>query len=181
MKNLLYPEGNSQLKFPEVFGIKIVNNCIIFYFYFQLNRIVKILQWILPLSVKMLISKFKIGPDNDHIAIMTFAGDAPVRASLNDPKYHSISGLNELIDDMEQNDVLGSPTRIDIALDVVNKEIFTPENGDRPDSPDILIVFTDGGKHENSDPYSSVLPPLVVRSMRGVIVIVRHFCFLPNF
>ena len=120
-------------------------------------------------SVRLLISRYLIGPENDHIAVMTFAGDATVRARLDDPQYHSISGLNALIDDMEQNDVLGSPTRTDIALDVVNKEIFTPENGDRPDSPDILIVFTDGAKHENSNPYSSVLPPLVVRSMRGVM------------
>ena len=113
-------------------------------------------------SIRMLISKYKVGPDNDHVAIVTFAGQAKVRANLDDPKYHSISGLNDLITEMEHNDVLGSPTRTDIALDLVNKEVFTEANGDRPDSPDILIVFTDGGKHETSQPYSAVLPPLVV-------------------
>ena len=99
-------------------------------------------------SVKSLISKYKVGPENDHIAVMTFAGDATVRPSLLDPKYHSISGLHGLINDMVKNDVLGSPTRTDIALDMVNKKIFTPKFGDRPGSPDILIVFTDGGKHD---------------------------------
>lgn len=116
-------------------------------------------------SIRTLISKYNVGPDDDHIAIVTFHGKATVRASLGDSKFYSISGLNDLITEMEHNDVLGSPTRTDIALDVVNKDVFTAANGDRPNSPNILLVFTDGGKAENSDPYSAVLPPLEVRSM----------------
>ena len=114
-------------------------------------------------SVRLLISKFNVGPENDHIAILTFAGRTQVRAHLGDSKFHSVRGLSELISTMKTHDVLGSSTRTDIALDTVNKLVFTPENGDRPDSPDILIVFTDGGKHPDSAPYSAVLPPLEVR------------------
>ena len=113
-------------------------------------------------SVRTLISKYNIGPDKTHISIVTFAGEAEVRASLDDARFQSQKGLNDLIDEMKANDRLGNPTRTDLALEVVSNEVFTVESGDRPDSPNVMIVFTDGGKHENSKPYSEVIPPLVV-------------------
>ena len=113
-------------------------------------------------SVRTLISKYDVGPDKTHISIVTFAGNADVRASLDDARFHSQKGLNDLIDEMEDKDKLGSPTRTDIALKVVNKEVFTVGNGDRPDSPNVLIVFTDGATHRRSKPYSKVIPPLEV-------------------
>ena len=113
-------------------------------------------------SVRTLISKYNVGPDKTRVSIVSFAGDATVRASLDDPEFHNKVGLNDLIDDMKTEDKLGNPTRTDVALEVVNNEVFTVENGDRPDSPDVMIVFTDGGKHEDSKSYSEILPPLVV-------------------
>ena len=113
-------------------------------------------------SVRTLVSKYDVGPDKTHISIVTFAGDAKVRASLDDPKFQNKKGLNDLIDDMIANDKLGNPTRTDIAMEVVDKEVFTAKNGDRPESPNVMIVFTDGGKYKKSKPYSEVLPPLEV-------------------
>ncbi|KAL9970174.1 hypothetical protein ACROYT_G022504 [Oculina patagonica] len=121
-------------------------------------------------SVRTLISKYNVGPDKTHISIVTFAGDATVRASLDDSRFHNKEGLNNLIDEMEANDKLGNPTRTDIALEVVNNEVFTAKNGDRPESPNVMIVFTDGGKHENSKPYSEVLPPLKKKGVHRVAV-----------
>ena len=114
-------------------------------------------------SIKDLIDSYNVGPENDHISIVTFHGKAFVRSRLDDAQYHSVDALKALIQEMQDNDALGSPTRTDLALEAVNKEVFTAANGDRPESPDILIVFTDGGKASNSKSYDEVLPPLEVR------------------
>ena len=114
-------------------------------------------------AIKDLVASYNVGPENDHVSIVTFHGDVFVRSRLDDSQYHSVDALKALIQEMQDNDKLGSPTRTDLALDTVNKEVYTPANGDRPDSPDILIVFTDGGKAQNSMSYDEVLPPLEVR------------------
>ena len=113
-------------------------------------------------SVRKLISKYNVGPDKTRISIVTYHKTGQVRASFDDTKYQNQEGLNKLLDEMIANDKLGNPTRTDIALEVVNNEVFNAKNGDRPDSPNVMIVFTDGATHKSSKPYSEVLPPLVV-------------------
>ena len=115
-------------------------------------------------SVRTLISKYHVGPDKTRISIVTYHNNAKVRVSFDDAKLQSQKGLNDLLDEMKAKDKLGNPTRTDIALEVVNKEVFNTKNGDRPDSPNVMIVFTDGATHKKSKPYSQVLPPLVVRA-----------------
>ena len=113
-------------------------------------------------SVRKLISKYNVGPDKTRISIVTYHKTGQVRASFDDTKYQNQEGLNKLLDEMIANDKLGNTTRTDIALEVVNNEVFNAKNGDRPDSPNVMIVFTDGATHKSSKPYSEVLPPLVV-------------------
>ena len=45
---------------------------------------------------------------------------------------------------------------------MVGEKVFVSENGDRPKSPNIMIIFTDGGTHKNSESYDTVLPKLEV-------------------
>ena len=115
-------------------------------------------------SIKSLIDKYDVGEDKTHFSIVTYAKKAEVRVSLDDPKYHSSEALKELLDDMKKNDKLGSPTRTDVALKTVGEEVFVAENGDRPESPNIMIVFTDGNTHKTSKPYDTVIPALEVRT-----------------
>jgi len=84
--------------------------------------------------------------------------------SLDDSDYHSNEALEDLLDKMKEKDKLGSPTRTDVALKTVGEEVFVARNGDRPESPNILIVFTDGNTHKNSEPYDKVIPALEVRT-----------------
>ena len=116
-------------------------------------------------SVKKLISQYDVGEDKTHFSIVTYAGDAEVRVSLDDPKYHSEEALHQLLDEMIDKDKLGSPTRTDLALKKVGEEVFVEKKGDRPKSPNIMIIFTDGGTHKSSEPYDTVLPTLEVSSL----------------
>ena len=113
-------------------------------------------------AVKKLVSKFKVGEDQTHFSIITYAGDPELRVKLNDKKYHSNDALQKFLDDMKNNDKLGSPTRTDKALKMVGEDVFVSENGDRPKSPNIMIIFTDGGTHKSSESYDTVLPKLEV-------------------
>ena len=115
-------------------------------------------------SVKSLIDKYDVGDKETHFSIVTYSGDAKVRVSLDDKEYHSKEALQKLLDEMKKNDKLGSPTRTDKALETVGKEVFVEENGDRPESPNIMIVFTDGNTFKSSKSYDTVIPTLQVRT-----------------
>ena len=117
-------------------------------------------------SIKSLIEKYDVGEDRTHFSIVTYARNAKVRVSLDDPKYHSRKALTKLLDEMKKRDKLGNPTRTDIALKIVREEVFATENGDRPESPNIMIVFTDGNTAKWSKPYDTVIPALEVRTSR---------------
>ena len=115
-------------------------------------------------SVKSLIDKYDVGDSETHFSIVTYDKDAKVRVSLNDKEYHSKEALQNLLDEMKENDKLGSPTRTDKALKIVGEEVFVEENGDRSESPNVMIVFTDGNTHKSSEPYDTVIPTLQVRT-----------------
>ena len=115
-------------------------------------------------SVMALISQYDVGRDKTHFSIVTYAKDAQVRVSFDDLKYQSKAALRVLIEEMKKKDKLGNPTRTDNALKVVGEKVFDEKNGDRPESPNVMIIFTDGGTHKSSKPYSTVLPTLEVRA-----------------
>ena len=115
-------------------------------------------------SVMALISQYDVGRDKTHFSIVTYAKDAQVRVSFDDLKYQSKAALRALIEEMKKKDKLGNPTRTDNALKVVGEKVFDEKNGDRPESPNVMIIFTDGGTHKSSKPYSTVLPTLEVRA-----------------
>ena len=115
-------------------------------------------------SVKSLIDKYDVGDEKTHFSIVTYSGDAKVRVGLDDKEYHSKEALKKLLDEMKKSDKLGNPTRTDKALKTVGEEVFVEENGDRPESPNIMIVFTDGNTHNSSKSYDTVIPILQVRT-----------------
>ena len=136
-------------------------------------------------SVRTLISKYNVGPDKTRISIVTYANRAKVRVGFDDMKLQSQEGLNKRLDEMKAKDKLGNPTRTDLALELVGNQVFNAKNGDRPDSPNVMIVFTDGATHKSSKPYSKVLPVLEVSIILyfmapvNVETLLRKPCF-PN-
>lgn len=118
-------------------------------------------------TVRKLIAKYNIGPDQTCVSIVTFAGQAEIRVSLDDDDYQSQKGLNKIIDKMIKEDKLKGITRTDIALETVGRDVFNSKNGDRLDAPNVMIFFTDGATNPKSKPYSKVIPPLVVSIFRA--------------
>ncbi|CAH3032618.1 unnamed protein product, partial [Porites lobata] len=121
-------------------------------------------------SVRTLISKYNVGPTKTRISIVTYDKKAQVRVSFKELDKQNKNALNSLLDSMKARDKLGGVTRTDLALETVGNEVFTTANGDRPNSPNVMIVFTDGGTHKKSKPYSEVLPPLVAEGVQRIAV-----------
>lgn len=61
-------------------------------------------------------------------------------------------------------------TRIDMAEKNARDQLFTFEGGDRPDAPNILIIFTDakstGEDERDFTPFSQLTEGLEVRSLQ---------------
>ena len=112
-------------------------------------------------SVEKFIGKFDVGENTTHFAIVTFASYAEIRVNLTDTKYYSLEAWRQLIQEMKKTDKLGAPTRTDRALRMVCENVFVPENGDRPESPNFLILLTDRNTHKASEPFDTAItqPP----------------------
>ena len=117
--------------------------------------------------VESLVDKYDVSEDHTHISIMTYAGDPTIHNTLADTKYHSKASLKKLIENIPNK--LGSPTRTDKALEAARDKVFTAENGDRPDAPNVMIVLTDGGTQKRkSTPYEKITPGLDVSKQQSV-------------
>lgn len=88
--------------------------------------------------------------------------------SFDNAKYQNKEALDIFIDEMKANDHPRAPTRTDQALEMVAEEVFKTANGDRPESPNIMIIFIDGGTHRTSKPYDLILPKPEVSSEKHV-------------
>ena len=106
------------------------------------------------------VDAMNIGPNATHTAIMTFSKKAKVLSTFADKQFYSSDAVHQLIDEMPIT--LGEGTFIDKALITANKTLFTEKGGDRPNYPNVLILFTDGMTNPKSQPLSQITPLLKV-------------------
>ena len=112
-------------------------------------------------AVAGMMDQFNIGKDDTHVSVMSYAGSPMVYNRLDDGRYHSVEAVKKLIIGMTNK--LGNPTRTDLAMDAVKKQVFLPNKGDRPGTSNLMILFTDGGtKQPESIPYEQITPGMDV-------------------
>ena len=75
---------------------------------------------------------------------MTFAKEVIIESNFNDQSYYEEGKLKDLV--QEKSSVIPKfwGTRIDLAMDLAAKELFSEQGGDRPDAKNVLVMFTDG-------------------------------------
>lgn len=88
------------------------------------------------------MEKFNPATEEDHFGLITFNKNADLAFSFANSKYHDKEALLERIADEPVK--LHLQTRTDLALKIALDELFTEGGGDRPDKPNVMIVFTDG-------------------------------------
>ena len=77
-----------------------------------------------------------------RFSIISFAKEAAIRVRFSDPQ--DMESLKRKFEEMK-SDTRTKPTRLDKALEKVNEAFSDP--GNRVDSPDVMIIFTDGKTH----------------------------------
>ncbi|XP_065653358.1 collagen alpha-3(VI) chain-like [Hydra vulgaris] len=116
--------------------------------------------------LKSVISAFGVSVNGTRAAVVTFSYHAQLSIKLN--KYSNLKSFNEAVDNIV---LMGSPTRIDKALRLAQKEVFELENGARPGVAKILFLLTDGSQTQERGSENPVAIANELRST-GVTIIV---------
>ena len=108
------------------------------------------------LSVKQqnLINKSNPAPAAHHLGLITFHNQPTLAFVFKDSTFYDKTALLNRIG--QQPIAMKRWTRIDMALDMANRTLFSSQGGHRPGKRSLMIVFTDGvqapkgGKNYNS-------------------------------
>ena len=82
---------------------------------------------------------FDISPDGSRAGVVTFSHNAELSVKMSD--HTDFKSFKAAVDAIP---LMGFTTRIDRALRLTQKELFSEANGDRPDVRNVLILLTDG-------------------------------------
>ena len=78
--------------------------------------------------------------------VVTFSYNAELSIKMNE--HDSMQTFGDAVDSIP---LMGSTTRIDKALRLTQKELFSISNGARPGIPKILVLLTDGSQTADAD------------------------------
>ena len=95
--------------------------------------------------LKALAATFGVSDDGARAGVVTFSYYTENSIKLND--HTKLSTFNDAVDNIA---LMGSTTRIDKALRMVQKDMFTIANGARPGVNKVLIVLTDGSQTKDA-------------------------------
>lgn len=96
-------------------------------------------------------------PDT-HFSVITFAKTPSVLCKFDSPQCQSPDATHSLISQIP--DKLSGGTYTDRALVAAEQIVFAPENGERGDAANIVVVITDGRTNKASLPFNVTVPPL---------------------
>ena len=112
-------------------------------------------------SLDRLVDMFNISSKGTHMGMILFGWRAELQFNFSNTKFHDPAIVKKEISNLTK--VIGG-SRADRALIMANNELFTAAGGDRPDKPNVLLVFTDGNPRGLYKPFSETVPPLEVCS-----------------
>ena len=106
-----------------------------------------------------LVGKFNAAPDGDHFGLITFDKDARLVFNFSDSEYYNLDSLEKKIESEPTEKAKYVGTRTDLALIMARDQLFTEAGGDRKNSPNVMLVLTDGHpyglpKHSNFTVFS---------------------------
>ena len=91
-----------------------------------------------------LVRKFNPAPDGDHFGLITFDKFARLVFNFSDSEYYNLDSLKKKIESEPTEEAEDVGTRTDLALIMARDELFTEAGGDRQNSPNVMLVLTDG-------------------------------------
>ena len=95
--------------------------------------------------MKALAATYGVSDQGSRAGVVTFSYYTEHSIKLND--HTSLASFNEAVDNIA---LMGSTTRIDKALRMTQKDLFSIPNGGRPGVNKVLIVLTDGSQTQDA-------------------------------
>ena len=113
----------------------------------------------LKAALESLVEKFEPSLEGTNVGLITFAKSAELHFAFKDKGYQSTEAIKAKIEDIDK---LYLQTRTDKALIMAHEELFSEAGGDRPEKPNVLLVFTDGKptKKAGYKEFDETVPPL---------------------
>ena len=90
--------------------------------------------------VDLVVQQIGVGDDFNRFAVATFSTYTDIKVHLRDFRGDEL-GLSY---DILTIRYAPGQTNTGAAINIVREQIFTFQNGDRPDAPDIVLLITDG-------------------------------------
>ena len=94
------------------------------------------------LNLRDLINKSNPAPAADHFGLITFHNQPTLAFDFKDSTFYNKTALLNRIG--QEPIAMKRWTRIDMALDMANRTLFSSQGGHRPGKRSLMIVFTDG-------------------------------------
>ncbi|ELU15431.1 hypothetical protein CAPTEDRAFT_120997 [Capitella teleta] len=94
--------------------------------------------------VQEIVRGLNVGKDGTHVAVISYGNNAKLDFNLDE--YYDINELVEAVGNVAYRG--GNTNTTAAALRYCRETMFTEANGDRKDSPNLVVVVTDGGSND---------------------------------
>ena len=111
-------------------------------------------------SLKQLIQNLDVSENGTHVSFETFAEESILHNKFNNASFHSAEAMEVLIE--KSLDKLTMPTRLDYAIFTADEEMFIEESGDRPGVRNVMVLYTDGKSHPDTENFMAAVRSLKV-------------------
>ena len=111
--------------------------------------------------IKSISARFHENQDGPIASVITYSFDADLNIKLNDYMFPDLASFNLAVDTIPY---IASISRLDKALLLAQTDLYSLENGGRPDCPKVLIVLLDGVPTQG---YDYVDPSTIAQTIRN--------------
>ena len=103
-------------------------------------------------ALEHLVQRFNISEEGTHVSLGTFERKGKLHNKFKQVDFHSEDAVLDLIE-RRINDRLRMPTRLDRGIDMAANQMFTKQNGLREGVRKVLVLYTDGKSHPNTETF----------------------------
>jgi len=127
-----------------------------------------------------LVNQFDVSPDGTHISLETFDRTSTLHNKFNDSRYHSNKAINDLI--TRNLTKLRQPTRLVKAIGTAKNLMFTKQSGQRAGVRSVMVLFTDGKSHADTEDFFLDIVALKASSLLSsfIYTIKDHPIYIQN-
>ena len=95
-------------------------------------------------AVNRLVDELGVSETGNHFGFVTFAVNGTLHSKFSDSFYYNASNLKRKVETEVKFIPVNDSTRTDLAMQLIENDLFTSAGGHRNSSKSVLVVITDG-------------------------------------